>query len=277
VATLVPPWTFLFVMAGAEAMAAPLPRAAVMQATAGSPELEPTAGALEQVIRIRLDQLDVVETEGTPALALDELQLALGCVGESRACLTSVALQLEVALLLLINLDAAGNEKVLTLRLFDQRDGTVKSAAHRAGGTNADPELLDAVDPLLRRLFGLPPPPPKVVAEIERRRPIPTPVIAAAGASAASLLVGVIFGAMSASSDYAALPTGTRRDVDAYLDVLGTAESRATAANVFFGISAVAAVASGAMWLWWPEDEPPALAPQIGHGTAGLAVRWSGP
>lgn len=253
----------------APASAEELPRAAALPATASVRDVEPLAGAIDRVLRADLDRLQVVNTAGTPALALAELQLAVGCVGETPACLAAVAQQLEVDILILTSLDRAGDETVLTVSIFDKRkDQNIRRGVRRASGGKTESELLASIDGLLRELFGLPPAPVKPIAEIApKEKTLPMPALIVGGAGGVALIAGGIFGAMSngTESDFVNAPKNTRADVDAAIAIRDRAESQATTGNVLIGVG-VAAIVAGAVLYFFPsaekahEEEIPTLA-----------------
>jgi hypothetical protein len=255
--------------AAGPAVTTDLPRAAALGATASTPEVEPLAGAVERVLRAELDRLNVVNTAGTPALELAELQLAVGCVGETPSCLTSIAKQLEVELLLLTRLDRSGDETVMTVSMFDLRKPeTVKSGVRRASGGRVDSMLLEQVDGLLRELFGLPPPPPKKVAEVEDDRPVPLPVIVVGGIGGVALLTGGVFGGMflSAESNYASKSINTRADVDAAHQLREDANTRGTTAVTCFAIGGAALVAAAVLYFFPSKREEQTEDPTLAAG-----------
>lgn len=229
-----------------------LPLAAALGATASSPEVEPLAGAVERVLRAELDRLNVVNTAGTPALSLAELQLAVGCVGETPACLSAIAKQLEVELLLLTRLDRSGVETVLTVTLYDQRKPeAVKSGVRRGSGEKSDAVLLESIDGLLRELFGLPPPPPKPVAEV-REKKVSVPALVVGGIGGVALVTGGIFGGLflSAESDANRAPLGNRAEVDRVIEIRDTADGRGTTAVTCFAIGGAALVAAAVLYFF---------------------------
>ena len=134
----------------------PAPRAALMRtaAPAGDAEL---AGALDRFARSALDDLEVVTVSSTLALDIEQAQLALGCMAESPECMKTVADENEVTLLLAPRIDQAGDERVLTILLYDDRNGELTQSARRVPTAAGADGLLDRVPGLLRELFGLPP------------------------------------------------------------------------------------------------------------------------
>lgn len=269
---------------GAPAPAGELPRAAALPATASSREVEPLAGALDRVLRADLDKLHVVNTAGTPALALSELQLAVGCVGETPACLTAVAKQLEVEILLLTALDRAGTETVLTVTKFDARkEGSLKRTVRRSSGEKADSELLAAADNMLRELFGLPAMPDKPVIDLEpepvERRPLPLPALIVGGVGAVAVVTGIVFAGLGTATenDYAAAPYSNELEVEQALKLEDRANAHYTKSAVFLAIGS-AALVTGAVLLFFPSSkrssaeshEPPlAFTPSFIEGPFG--------
>lgn len=251
----------LTALSGAPQPAEELPRAAALAATASSTEVERLAGAVDRVLRANLDKLHVVNTAGTPALALAELQLAVGCVGETPSCLTSVAKQLEVDILVLTALDRAGTETVLTVTKFDSRkEGSLKRTVRRASGEKTDSELLAATDNMLRELFGLPAMPDKPVVIIEpepvERRVLPLPALIVGGVGAVAVVTGIVFAGLGTATenDYAAAPYSNTFEVDQALRLEDRANAQYTTSAVFLAIGG-AALATGAILLFFPSNK----------------------
>ncbi len=129
------------------------PRAALMRTAT---ELDSVRGALDRIARSALDELEVANVTGTLALDLEQAQLALGCMSVNAECLGSVAEENGVQLLLAPRLDDTGDERVLTITLFDSRNGSVSQATRRVDTAEGNDAILDSVPGLLRELFGLP-------------------------------------------------------------------------------------------------------------------------
>src|SRR5687768_9130656 len=91
------------------AAAQELPTAAVLEAQASSSVEEGTSGAVDRMVRARLDRLNVVRTTSGVSLDLSEVQLALGCAGETAECLAPVADELDARLLLIPHLDGVAD------------------------------------------------------------------------------------------------------------------------------------------------------------------------
>lgn len=260
------------------------PTTTVLQTTVSSEDDAGTAGAVERTIRARLDALGVVDTAGTPGLGLEDLQLAVGCVGETPECLQAVAEQLEVDALLLSSLDRADDTLVLTLTFFRSEDRSTTEVVRQASGEQAENELLDSIDGALREMFDLPPAPEaeeptttgdddtaaagaaaregdgsaggdaSVQAEADGGLS-PVPFIVA-GAGLAALAVGVGFGVKSQNTEdeYANIEPATAAEADRALSKLDDAEREARIANAMFGVGG-ALVAGGAV-LFFVLDRP---------------------
>ena len=286
--------------AAQEQEAAP-PRAAVLTPATTDGGDGGLASAFERVLRARLDALDVVEVEGTPALNLADLQLAVGCVADTPTCHRAVAEQLGVTRLMIPSIDRAGETLVGTITYFDAASMQSKSAVRRAEGERAPNELLAQIDAMVRELFELPPPeeplepveyeldgsgggaaagpqPPALPPEEPGPSPIPFIV---AGVGLAALGTGVAFGLMSESTegDWENAPTGSRDEVDDAIALREDAEQQATIANILLGVGGGLVVIGAALFVVLEMDggdeEPPpstALRPWVAPDGAGIAV-----
>ncbi len=277
------------------------PRTAVLQTKASVGVPEGFGDALERVVRARLDALHPVRVAATPDLDLADLQLAVGCVGESDQCLRAVAEQLRVDALLIPNAEQAGDTLVAGITYFDGRPGgTTKHVVRRATGEGADNELLDAVDPMLREVFDLPPPTAAEQAALraqshtvraeaahasgpggsgpqatEPTSPVHLVPFVVGGLGVAALVVGAVFGGLSSSNEdaWSTAPTGTGPQVDAALTLRDRARGQATAANIMLGVGAGLIVVGTVLFFLLPRkprehhDAHPsrvALAPLLG-------------
>ncbi len=260
------------------------PSAAVLETeVSGAPA--DTGGAVDRMIRARLDGLDVVRTASGVALDLSEVQLALGCVGETPECLGPVANELNVQVLLIPHLDEADGELILTIARFDREAGTIERVVRQASGEQARTQLLDAIEGQLRELFGLPPPvePPPVGGDPVEHPP-PSGGLSAGpfillGVGAAALGVGIGLGvaASDADSEYRNLPPPeTAQDATDAGAVYSRWETFAITADVLFVAGGLAA-AGGLAWLIieltsQPSSGSTAVTPVLGPGLAGLSV-----
>lgn len=267
----------LIFAAPAAAQEAELPAAAVLETHASASVPEGTSGAVDRMIRARLDGLSIVRTSSGVALDLSEVQLALGCVGETAECLTPVANELSVRLLLIPSLDSTDGELMLTITVFDRENATLRRALRQASGENARTQLLDAIDGQLRELFGLPPP-PEVETPVPSNDPSPFPFVVM-GVGVATIGIGGAMAALfvDAQSRYEMQMPRTRAEVDEANAIYAEAEAYAIAADVLFAAGGAIAIA-GLVWMILdltdsPSEESAALVPWIGPGIAGLAMQ----
>lgn len=240
-----------------DAHAQDAPAAAVLETQVGQDVESGTGGAVDRLIRAELDGLGVVRTSSGVALDLGEVQLALGCVGETPECLGPVADELSVSLLLIPHLDQSGVEQMLTLALFDRRDGSIRRVVRRA---ESRPELLDAIEGQLRELFGLPaaiepepdpdPDPDPVVTPPPPAGPDLVPGVTLMVVGAVALGVGGAMGALhlDAQSEFEAARPTTMAEADAAADALSRSETFAITADVLFVAGGVL-LAGGVAWL----------------------------
>lgn len=262
------------------------PRAAVLE-TQADEAMSGTAGAIDRLVRAQLDALGVVESSAGLALDLAEVQLALGCVGDTAECLTLVADELSVRLLLIPQLERSGDELVLSFALFDREDGSLERAVRRASGERPRAELLDGIDGQLRQLFGLPP--PQVLEDPPRAEPSPPPPPPAngpsagpfvvMGAGALGLAVGAGFGLafLDAHDEWRNAQPSTPLEIDAAEESFARAEAFAIAADVLF-VAGGLAVAGGLTWLLVEllgashEESGVSFHPLVGPDHAGLTL-----
>lgn len=246
---------------------------------------EGLGAAFDRTLRSRLDALHVVDTAGAVALDLEQIQLALGCMGETTECLSGVATETGVTIVLVPSLAQAGATTQATVLLFDSRDSTMRRAVREATGDDAEAQLLAGTEGLLRELFGLP-----AVSVEDEPDVVPTPTQPAValspvpfvliGAGAAALVGGIIAGVLSTSDAdaYARARPTTNAEVDAMLSLFSRAETEALAANVLY-VAGGLLVAAGVVWELAAGREdgssPLSLAPSVGPGSVGLALGGS--
>jgi hypothetical protein len=268
----------LLAPAAARAGDAEPPTAAVLQTTASDGRDAGTAGSIERVVRARLDALTVVRVTGTPALGLADLQLAVGCMGETAACLRAVAEQVGVDALILSHLDRAGDGLMLTITHFDARQGKRSSVVRRDRGPGAANRLVGGVDAQLRELFKLPPPVARedgAGLEGDRgRSPLPFVVL---GTGVAALAAGGVLGFVSRRThdDYASTEVRTVADAEHAQSLLARSERQARAAHALFGVGG-GLVLTGVVLLvvMRPRREEPGVAvtPALGPTVVGLQL-----
>ncbi len=273
------------------ASAQQLPTTSIVR-TAPPEGREGLAAALVRVTSARAQALHVARVSGTPALSLRDLQLAVGCVGETEECLRSVTEQLEVDALLVPSIEEVSGEVVASLLYFVRSSGETKRVARRAQGEDAESVLLDGVDGMVRELFGLPEAEAGLhggetggghtgAADEGGGFPIPIPAIVVAGVGVAALAVGGVFGGLSMGSQSefeAASPTlTTDAEADALIDIHDRAARQAIIADVLFGVGGAALITAAVLWLVLGGDdgeaEPAvAVAPVLGSSYAGIAL-----
>jgi hypothetical protein len=273
------------------------PTTAVVQADVRDESLGSLGRAITRVVSARGEALGAIELSGTPALGLEDLQLALGCIGETTECLGAVARQLEVDALLVPALERTEGTVVVSILYFDGRtgEGRARRGARRVSAEAGDDEALAAVDPILRELFELGDAPAGDGLDLETggegtgtgsnggvtsdNSELPVVPIVVAGAGAAIVAAGVVFGvlSMNSQSEFAStMVDGTEGSVDAALAAHDRAVWQAVTADVLFGVGA-AAIATGVVLfivdLMGGESEPEvAITPHVGPDRAGVAL-----
>jgi hypothetical protein len=294
-------FALVVVGSGASIAHADPPRTAMLRTVVPEAEYESFGRAIERVARARADELDVIESTGTPALELDDLQLMVGCLAETPECYRAIAAQLEVQAILVPSLEIAGEEALITIAFYDDRNGEIRRVVRRARREFTEESLIDSIDGLLRELFGLPPAPE--AAELPHDPP-PDPVIpvvppeeddgtglmvlslSVAGAGVLALGGGFLFGALSEGNetDYREAPTNTMGEVDRANESFETAETQAAIANALFVVGGVLVAAGSALFVVLlatgddDESTTTALAPVLfddgdGPNGGGLVLR----
>lgn len=248
----------LVVLGGAPALAEAPQRVVVLPPTVSEGAPPALGGTVDRLVRARLDAHPDVALAEAPALGLADIQLAVGCAGETPACLDAVAATVGGGTLLWATIDAAGADALVTLAWY--RGGETRRKVERVPGDRQE-EVVAAVDTLLSDLLGLPPvePTPAVAAPatpaVEPGRPVLPYVVG--GVGVAALLGGVIAGALAEESEaaYAGARLRTARDVDAALDHRTAADDRALAANILFGVGGALAVTGAILYFALPAEE----------------------
>jgi hypothetical protein len=279
--------TLLGFSADVGAQEAPLPTAAQVQLRVGDPSLQSLGAALQRLVRSELEVLGTVRMSGTPALPLEDLQLMIGCLGETDECFAAMATQLEVDVVVLPSLDLVGDERVLTVVAFDRRDNRRRSARRAHPDEEA---LAGSVRSLLRELYELPPEPePEPLPTEEPREPepveapsrgpgiVPGVVIGAVGLATLGAALGVGLASGRAEDDYREAPVRTVEEVDAALARRSDAArlgTTATALYVVGGALTIAGVVLAVLFGREKEDDARALrlVPQVGPSSIGLVV-----
>lgn len=268
--------------ATASAQSAALPSATVLTTQLTGVDAGEGA-AFDRTVRARLDALGVVRTEGAVALDLEQIQLALGCMGETTECLSSVASETQTPIIVVPSLARAGDTVVATVLVFDGRDQSTRRGTRETSATNMS-SLLGGVDGLLREVFGLPAASRSDPGGVSAAPPeasglsaVPFVVI---GIGAAALIAGAIVGGISIgdASTFTSSTNDTRAQVDASLAVLSRQQTEATVADALL-IGGGIVVAAGIIWelVAGREDgsSPLALAPIVSSTQVGLALSGS--
>jgi hypothetical protein len=270
---------------------------AALFATAGALDAD---AALDSALQAALDKLGVVRVTVRPGLDLEAVQLAIDCVGESAACLHSVAAQSGVDMLIAPRLDRRGGVLAFTLLRFDARAETEgalpERVVRRQPGSTLQAALLDAIPGMLRELFGLaavasdaPAPiaaPPLAASDATHApssaHPLELPIgpIVLGGVGVLAIGGGIAAGLLSRSTraDYSKFSPQTESEVSAAYDKRSSFRTQAVIANVLYGVGA-AALTAGAIWLVIELSDShdgrapdTALLPTLGPGQLG--VTW---
>ena len=249
------------------------------------------ARALDRILRARLDAQAVVELGPTPALGLEDLLLALGCVAESPDCLGQLATQLEADELLIVDLERVDGALVVSLRRL--RDGELEVTTRQYPGEGGDRAALDDADALLRQAYGLPPapvrapaspgdaPPPPAVRDGGGYEPILPIVLIGTGLAAMGAGVGVGVASQESLAAYEASPVGTEAEIDAALARYDEAEALAIAADVLLPVGGALAAAGAVVWIVGSMsadggDDEGAVAWDLSFGPGGARATLSG-
>lgn len=244
------------------------PRASLLRTTLGANVPDSMGGAVDRLARAQLQELNVVDVRGTLALDLDQVQLALGCLGESAECLGQVATENQVDVLVVPRVERSGSEYLVTFTAYDGRgEARVWQVARRIDA-GEDGGVLDSIDEILRELFEVPAPevvippdsvePPGIVDPLDVAPPptttespgVPMGGIVLAAAGAAILLGGGVAAILHQSSedDYQAQPIRSESDIDEANSSFDAAQRRGRAAMALFAIGGAVAIA-GVTWI----------------------------
>lgn len=276
------------------------PRAALIRTEIPDATLEDFGRAIDRVLRARVQHHDVVRLDATPALGLEDIQLMVGCLNESAECYAAFAEQLEAEVLFFSSLERAGDEYIISVRVFDARASEERAATRRADDAAVEESLIGAIDGMVRELFGLPAASgPSVTqlatnadaTQITRSTNEPSDGGAAtettwqpSWAGVGVAVVGVVaVGAGAAvfvlgqndEDAYLAAPVGTRVEIDSALDLRDQAESKMSAGlGTMLGGAALAALGVSLTFALG-EDVPVQTSALVGPGTAGVQLAGS--
>lgn len=245
---------------------------------------EGTGAAFDRTVRARLDALDVVEVQGAVTLDLEQIQLALGCMGETTACLAQVATEMSSDIILVPSLATAGETLQATILIFDARDSTIRRTTREASGHDASSQILGNVEGMLREAFGLPaavarvegPGGPSVTPPSPGLSPVPFVLL---GIGAAALIGGGIAGGLYlADADLYMQPIETAAQRDE-LDVIRDRGNAEGLASTILLIGGGVLAAAGVVWLLAAGNEdgssPLALVPMISPEGGTLTLQGS--
>jgi len=294
----------------APAQAQDTPSAVVLRTQVRDENLTSMGRALARVVRSKLGELDTWRVDGTPDLDLEDIQLAVGCMGETSDCLRLVAEQLGVSVLVVPSLDHAGENTVLGLTLYrTDVDPPLATATRQLGGADSDGGVEQAAHAALVELLGDRPEwwsdgPPDSNAASDTHDVLDTPDDDAtsgqdeapasgglfryrwgwltASGGVALLAIGAGLGLASQNNDdsYGSAPTSTRAEVDHALSLYSKAQRQGRAANALFALGGVA-VGTGLVGMLLGLRSQPreqarlSVLPVVGPGTLALRVSWN--
>jgi hypothetical protein len=255
---------------------------ALFKTASDQPELKQLAAAVDPLLHSELGQLAGVEVVALPALDLPGLQLAVDCVGETPACLSSAATQAQAEGLVAPALTKTDSAVVLSLLLYDPRKtAPIQAVTRRFSGSRTDQQVLDVVPALVRELFDVAPaaPPPSAAEPGPSPLPSEPPPVAAdkpslilpivLGASGAVLIgagVGLGLAAKSTEDAYAARHVTNVAQAKSADDKFSSASTCAALSNVGFALGGAALIAGVIVFVvkrHGGDDEPP---PERAHG-----------
>jgi hypothetical protein len=271
--------------------------------TASSPELAPLTAALDPTIQAEVGKVPKVSVAAVPPLDLPSLQLALDCVGETAECLSVATERSKVEGLLSPSLVRTGGSIVLSLLLYNQQASSPLQVVTRSYPNDvSEAGVIDGAKMLVRELFGVaapaaepapapveePPPaattaPPE--ATLEPARPLAAApdqkpslvvpiVLGAAGVAVIALGVGFGVASNSTESRYADARVDDDADARTADDLLSSARTQSTIANVAFGVGAASCVAAGVVYFLQRkhrQDTAPNAHVALGPGYIGVA------
>lgn len=253
---------------------------AVLAAMGGAPEAKTFGAAIQRVTRQKRAHLEGLRGQvHTPAVGLDDVQLAIGCIGLTPACLDLAAEQLDVDDIILPVLERAGEEEVVfSLLRFDRATKSLVETGRKVT-TNTETDLLEPIDAMLRELYGLPPAPVKPpVSERDDSQSdeppgggagalqpqttddgsgFPIVPVVVGGVGIVLLGVGTAF-ALSASgtqTDFDNAPAMRVEDIDRLHELESTGATEATLANVFLGAGLATVVGATVLFFVLDNDD----------------------
>jgi hypothetical protein len=271
--------------------------------TASSPELSPLTAALDPALQAEVGKVPKVSVAAVPPLDLPSLQLALDCVGETPDCLSVATERSKVEGLVSPSLARTGGSVVLSLLLYNPQASSPMQVVTRSFPNDvSEAGVIDGARALVRELFGIaapvvepapapveePPPaattappeatpepmPPPAAAPAEKQSLVLPIVLGAAGVGVIALGVGFGVASNSTEARYAAAKVDDDADAQSADDLLSSARTQSTIANIAFGVGAVSCIAAGVVYFLQRKQRPdtaPNAHVAIGPGYLGVA------
>lgn len=227
----------------------------VLRSTA--PDTAAFADSIDATLVRDLSGIAGIDQPQLSPIEYEEVQLAVGCVGQTRECLSAIAGMSQVSGLIVRSLSQAGTALQLDLVYFDTSS---QDEPARASATGDADQLVDQVPVLVRRLFGIPEVPVPAVAAASAEESDGAATAAAParasdrgtgginGLTLASIVTlavgagvgvaGIVVGASSAASfdDYKRTNVTDRESATEASAAYDDASSQATVANVLIPI-----------------------------------------
>jgi hypothetical protein len=166
----------------------------------------------------------------------------------------------------------AGDHRVV-VRLDGHVDAQVIATAHEGKPVDLDVTLVAVAPPAPPVVVA-----PRVVEQPVHRFTVRRKLAVASGAIAiVGVGVGAVLGSQARGADHDAFalcpsPTTPCRDAAKANDLNQRGQSRATDANIAFGVAGAAAIAAAVLWLVGAPESTLAVAPRVGSNVAGLDV-----
>jgi hypothetical protein len=290
----------LWVMQLCAAAQAQTLRLALFKTASSASEEAPLAAALDPVLQAEVGRATQINIAALPPLDLSSLQLALDCVGETASCLAVATERSKVDALLAPSLTRSGASLVVKLLFFNPQDpNPIQTLTRSVSNESSDAVVIDAAKALVQELFGLAPPPGQAPAPVVEPEPEPEPPSQELPPLAAepppsqerpSLLVPLVFGAAGlgvmaigvgfgvasngTESDYAKTKVNNDADAQHASELLSSARTQSTIANVAIGLGAASCVAGGVLF-FLQRNQRPDTAPnaEVALGLGYLGVR----
>ncbi|HET8935705.1 MAG TPA: hypothetical protein VFN67_19795 [Polyangiales bacterium] len=273
-------------------------RIALFKTASSASEEAPLAAALDPMLQAEVGRAPQLNIAALPPLDLPSLQLALDCVGETASCLAVATERSKVDALLAPSLIRSGTSLVVSLLFYNpQLPSPIQVLTRSVARESSDAVVMDAAKALVQELFGLAPPPGQEPPPVVEPEPDPAsqelPPLAAEpppSQERPSLLVPLVFGAAGlgvmaigigfgvasngTESDYAKTKVKTNADAQHASELLSSARTQATIANVALGLGAASCVAGGVLF-FLQRNRRPDTAPnaEVALGLGYLGVR----